>query len=133
MSADEPVALHYEPGAGTTPSRHPERARYDADTVHAILDEAILAHVAFVVDGRPAVLPMLFVRDGGSLYLHGSTGARPARMAARNKGKRLEVVIEATLVDELVLARSAFSHSANYRSVVAHGAVVLVNEEAEKQ
>jgi nitroimidazol reductase NimA-like FMN-containing flavoprotein (pyridoxamine 5'-phosphate oxidase superfamily) len=114
----------------TTPSRHAERATYDEDVVHAILDEALLGHLGFVADGRPQVLPLLFVRVGSTLYLHSSTGAKPARMAARLKA--IEVCFEVTLVDGLVLARSAFSHSANYRSVIAHGPASLVGAAAEK-
>ncbi len=105
----------YEQQETTTPSRHPERASYDEDVVHAVLDEALLAHVGFVVKERPQVLPLLFVRVGSTVYLHSSTGARPARMAARQGG--IELCMEVTLVDALVLARSAFNHSANYRSV----------------
>jgi nitroimidazol reductase NimA-like FMN-containing flavoprotein (pyridoxamine 5'-phosphate oxidase superfamily) len=121
----------YRRSRETTPSRHPERARYDHDTVHAILDEALLGHLAFVVDGRPEVLPTLFVREGTTLYLHSSTGARPARMAARRKG--IAVSFEATLVDGLVLARSTFNHSINYRSVVVLGTVTVVEDTATKR
>ena len=66
----------YPPTARTTPTRHAERVGYDRDLVHAVLDEALLAHVGFVVDGRPVVLPQLHARVGDVLYLHGSTGAR---------------------------------------------------------
>ncbi len=111
-------------------SRHPERAHYEVETVHAILDAGMIAHVAFVADERPQVLPMLYVRCGELLYLHGSTGARLARMAARRQS--LAVSVEVTLVDALVLARSTFSHSANYRSVVAHGDARLVRDPARK-
>ena len=107
----------YDPTEATTPSRHAERVSYDAASVHEILDEALVCHVGFVADDRPQVLPMLFVRVGSTVFLHGSTGARMARMAARRGG--LEVVVEVSIVDALVLARSAFNHSANYRAVVA--------------
>jgi nitroimidazol reductase NimA-like FMN-containing flavoprotein (pyridoxamine 5'-phosphate oxidase superfamily) len=120
----------YEKQETTTPSRHPERVCYDEAVVHAVLDEALLAHVGFVVKERPQVLPLLFVRVGQTVYLHSSTGARPARMAARQGG--IELCIEVTLVDALVLARSAFNHSANYRSVVAHGRAALVDSATEK-
>jgi nitroimidazol reductase NimA-like FMN-containing flavoprotein (pyridoxamine 5'-phosphate oxidase superfamily) len=120
----------YEGSRATTPSRHAERASFDAAVVHPILDEALIGHLAFVDRGLPHILPMLFVRSGGSVYLHASTGAHPARIAAR-KGS-LAVTFEVTLVDALVLARSAFSHSANYRCVVAHGTVSLVGEPERK-
>jgi nitroimidazol reductase NimA-like FMN-containing flavoprotein (pyridoxamine 5'-phosphate oxidase superfamily) len=120
----------YEPTEATTPSRHPERAVHERESVHAILDEALIGHLAFIDDGLPQLLPLLFVRVGDSLYLHGSTGAHFARMVSRRGS--LEVCFEATLVDGLVLARSAFSHSANYRCVVAHGQLRLVDDEATK-
>jgi nitroimidazol reductase NimA-like FMN-containing flavoprotein (pyridoxamine 5'-phosphate oxidase superfamily) len=118
--------LEYEPTRATTPSRHADRASYDADTVHEILDEALLCHVGFVSEGRPQVLPMLFVRVGSTVFLHSSTGAQMARKAAREDG--IALALEATVVDALVLARSAFNHSANYRSVVAHGTAALVRD-----
>lgn len=113
------------------PSRHAERARYDRETVHAVLDGGLLAHVGFVVDDRPAVLPMLYVRVGESVYLHGSTGSHLARMAMRRGS--LPVAVEVTLVDELVMARATFSHSANYRSVVVHGDAAPVAEAGRKE
>ena len=119
----------YPPTARTTPTRHAERVGYDRDLVHAVLDEALLAHVGFVVDGRPVVLPQLHARVGDVLYLHGSTGAR-AMLAARNGG--LDVCVTVTLVDGLVLARSAFHHSINYRSVVVHGTATPVADPDEK-
>jgi nitroimidazol reductase NimA-like FMN-containing flavoprotein (pyridoxamine 5'-phosphate oxidase superfamily) len=102
---------------------------YDRRTVHAVLDEAVVCHVGFVVDGRPVVLPQLHARVGDRLYLHGSTGARALR-TARDGG--LAVCVTVTLVDGLVLARSAFHHSVNYRSVVVHGAAHVVTDPAEK-
>jgi uncharacterized protein len=119
----------YPPTARTTPTRHAERVGYDRDLVHAVLDEALLAHVGFVVDGRPVVLPQLHARVGEVLYLHGSTGAR-AMLAARDGG--LDVCVTVTLVDGLVLARSAFHHSINYRSVVVHGTATPVEDPDEK-
>lgn len=120
----------YERHETTTPSRHPERASYDAEVVHAVLDASLIGHVGFIAGGRPQVLPLLFVRVGSTVYLHSSTGARFARMAARQGG--IELCLEATLVDALVLARSAFNHSANYRAVVVHGRATLVSVPAEK-
>jgi nitroimidazol reductase NimA-like FMN-containing flavoprotein (pyridoxamine 5'-phosphate oxidase superfamily) len=124
MSADA-----YPPTDRTTPTRLRERVGYDRAAVHAVLDEATICHVGFVVDGRPVVLPQLHVRVGDDLYLHGSTGARSLRIAA---DAGLEVCVTVTLVDGLVLARSAFNHSVNYRSVVAQGRAELVRDEQEK-
>src|SRR5579875_1187230 len=112
------------------PSRHPERARYEREVVHTILDEGLFAHVGFVDDGRPGVLPMLLVREGEAVYLHGSTGSHLARTALRLGS--LRVAVEMTLVDELVLARSTTNHSVNYRSVVVHGDAIPVRDERRK-
>lgn len=119
----------YQATAQTTPARHKDRVSYDRAAVHAVLDEAVVCHVGFVVDGLPVVLPQLHARVGDLLYLHGSTGAR-ALQAARCSG--LPVCVTVTLIDGLVLARSAFNHSINYRSVVIHGIATEVTEEAEK-
>ena len=119
----------YTPTDRTTASRLPERVSYDAQAVHAVLDEALVSHVGFVVDGRPVVLPHLHARIGSTLYLHGSTGAR-ALLKARGEG--IDVCVTVTLLDGLVLARSAFHHSVNYRSVVVHGTAHLVDDAAEK-
>jgi nitroimidazol reductase NimA-like FMN-containing flavoprotein (pyridoxamine 5'-phosphate oxidase superfamily) len=113
------------------PSRHPERASYDKAVVHGILDAGLLAHVGFVVEGRPRVLPMLYVRREETLYLHGSTGSRINRGAARSKG--VDLCVEVTLFDELVLARSSFNHSVNYRSVVMTGEATVLEESSEKK
>jgi nitroimidazol reductase NimA-like FMN-containing flavoprotein (pyridoxamine 5'-phosphate oxidase superfamily) len=102
---------------------------YDRETVHAVLDEALVCHVGFVVEGRPVVLPHLHARLGEVLFLHGSTGARALQAA---QGDGLEVCVTATLLDGLVLARSAFHHSVNYRSVVVHGTAVVVEDPPEK-
>ncbi len=115
--------------ARTAPTRNPDRVSYDRAAVHAVLDEAVVCHVGFVVDGRPVVLPQLHARVGDVLYLHGSTGARALRTA---RGEGLDVCVTVTLLDGLVLARSAFHHSVNYRSVVAHGTAVLVDDPAEQ-
>ncbi len=113
----------------TTPARKSERFSYDRAAVHAVLDEAVVCHVGFVVDGRPVVLPQLHARVGDVLYLHGSTGAR-APQRAQDGG--LEVCVTVTLTDGLVLARSVFHHSVNYRTVVAHGTAVPVEDPDEK-
>lgn len=103
-----------------------KRAHYDRDTIYAILDEALVAHVGFVAGGAPVVLPMAFVRLGDSIFLHGSTRARMLEMI----GDGAPVCITATLLDGLVLARSAFHHSMNYRSVTVHGCGGAVSDEA---
>lgn len=113
----------------TTPTRNRDRAHYDADTVHAILDDGFLCHLGFTDgDGLPVVLPTLYARQGRSLLLHGSTGSRPLRAAAQGG---LPVCVTVTHVDGLVLARSGMHHSVNYRSVVARGTAHRVAGEAE--
>ena len=124
------VPQPYAATVRTTPSRKPGRVSYDEAAVHAVLDEALVSHVGFVVDGRPVVLPHLHARVGRVLYLHGSTGAR-AFLDARLDG--LDVCVTTTLLDGLVLARSALSHSMNYRCVVAHGRALVVDDPAEKE
>jgi len=108
--------------------RRGQRARYDRPTVHAILDEGLVAHVGFVVDGRPVVLPMTYARDGDTVYLHGSRRARLLELAADGAPLCLTV----TLLDGMVLARSTFNHSMNYRTVVIHGTGRLLADEAEQ-
>ncbi len=120
----------YEPTTRTTPTRSADRVSYDRAAVHAVLDEALVCHVGFVVDGEPVVLPQLHVRVGETLYLHGSTGARALRSAAADDG--LPVCVTVTLTDGLVLARSAFHHSVNYRSVVVRGRAHLVQDGDER-
>ncbi|WP_433548649.1 pyridoxamine 5'-phosphate oxidase family protein [Streptomyces sp. CA-294286] len=106
----------------TIPTRSPERASYDRELVQSILDEAYVCHLGFVRDGAPVVLPTLYARRGDSLYVHGSTGSRPLRAAGRTEeAPGIEVCLTVTHVDGLVLARSAFHHSINYRSVVVLG------------
>jgi nitroimidazol reductase NimA-like FMN-containing flavoprotein (pyridoxamine 5'-phosphate oxidase superfamily) len=108
--------------------REPQRAVYDRDTVNQILDEAFLCHVGFVVDGQPFVIPTSFGRDGDVVYIHGSAASR----MLRNLDQGVAVCITVTLLDGLVLARSVFNHSMNYRSVVILGTATLVNDPPEK-
>lgn len=108
--------------------RHPERGRYDAETVHAILDEALVCHVAFLWQDRPYVIPTSYARVGDTLYLHGS----PASRMLRNLGDGVDCSVAVTLLDGLVLARSAFAHSMNYRSVVLFGRARVVTDLADK-
>nr|WP_308167249.1 bifunctional pyridoxamine 5'-phosphate oxidase family protein/GNAT family N-acetyltransferase [Catellatospora tritici] len=113
----------------TTALRMRERMSYDREAAHAILDEGWHCSLAFVRDGLPQVLPTLHVRLDDTLYLHGSTGGRMG-LAARGG---LPVAVTVTHLDGLVLARSQFHHSANYRSVIAHGTATLVTDEQEKR
>ncbi|MGV0625509.1 pyridoxamine 5'-phosphate oxidase family protein [Mycolicibacter minnesotensis] len=122
--------MSYAPTPQTTPTRYRERARYDRATVHRILDEALICHLGYTRGGRPIVLPTTHARVDETLYLHGSTGSGPV-LAAGPDG--LPVCVTATLVDGLVLARSALHHSMAYRSVVAIGCARLVDTEDEKR
>ena len=121
----------YEPTPRTTPTRYRDRAHYDRDTVHAILDEALMCHLGYVGGDQPVVLPMIHARLGETLYLHGSTGSGPM-LAAKAEPSGLPVCVTVTLVDGLVLARSAMHHSMNYRSVVVLGEARVVEDPAEK-
>ena len=122
----------YEPTERTVPTRSRDRASYDRALVHAILDESYVCHLGFVRDGAPVVLPTLYGRIGDRLYVHGSTGSRPLRMAGRGtEAPGLPVCLTVTHVDGLVLARSAFHHSINYRSVVVHGTAHQVTDPDE--
>jgi RimJ/RimL family protein N-acetyltransferase/nitroimidazol reductase NimA-like FMN-containing flavoprotein (pyridoxamine 5'-phosphate oxidase superfamily) len=102
---------------------------YDRDLAYSIIDEAWHCTLSFVVDGEPRALPTLHVRIGDTVYVHGSTGSRPL-LHARDGG--IPVCLSVTHLDGLVLARSQFHHSANYRSVVAHGMATLVSSEEDK-
>lgn len=115
----------------TVPTRSPNRASYDKEVVHAILDEAYVCHLGFVRDGAPVVLPTLFARVGERLYVHGSTGSRPLRMTGQ-ADPGLPVCLTVTHVDALILARSGFHHSMNYRSVMVHGTAYDVTDPQEK-
>ncbi|MGI5336664.1 pyridoxamine 5'-phosphate oxidase family protein [Streptomyces sp. CA-181903] len=120
----------YERTARTTPTRYRDRTSYDRELVHAILDDGCLCHLGFVRDGAPVVLPTLYGRVGERLYVHGSTGSAPLR-AAGEAAEGIPVCVTVTHVDGLVLARSAFNHSVNYRSVVVHGTARRVTDPEE--
>jgi len=121
----------YQQTERTTANRERGRMSYERATAHAILDEAYHCALGFTVDGEPRVLPTLHVRVGETVYVHGSTGSRPLLAARGDAG--LRVCLTVTQLDGLVLARSQFHHSANYRSVVAHGVARLVTSEEEKR
>src|SRR5215831_16276447 len=118
----------FTPTARTQAKRLPKRASYDTAQVYSILDEGRVCHVGFSVDGQPYVIPTGYARVDDQLYLHGSAASRMLR--ALDSGVQLCVTV--TLVDGLVLARSAFHHSVNYRSVIVLGQARLVTEPEEK-
>jgi nitroimidazol reductase NimA-like FMN-containing flavoprotein (pyridoxamine 5'-phosphate oxidase superfamily) len=112
----------------TTLKRHPERGTYDRAALDAILEEGLVAHVGFVANGKPYVIPTLFARLGDTVYIHGSAISRMLGTI----GSGVDVCITVTLLDGLVLARSVFNHSMNYRSAVIFGTGRAVTDRAEK-
>ena len=112
----------------TTVKRIPKRGAYDRETINSILDSAFLCHVGFVVEGQPYVIPTSYGRIGDQLYIHGSAASR----MLRNLSEGIDVCLTVTILDGLVLARSAFNHSMNYRSVVVLGKAELVTDAEEK-
>jgi nitroimidazol reductase NimA-like FMN-containing flavoprotein (pyridoxamine 5'-phosphate oxidase superfamily) len=109
--------------------REPQRGVYDRETIDAILDEALVCHLGFAVDGQPYVIPTLHARVGDLLYVHGSAASRMLRHAASD----VRICVTVTLLDGLVLARSVFNHSIDYRSVVVLGTPTLVEDVEEKR
>jgi nitroimidazol reductase NimA-like FMN-containing flavoprotein (pyridoxamine 5'-phosphate oxidase superfamily) len=112
----------------TTLRRLPNRASYDREIVYGILDEGFVCHVGFVIEGRPFVIATGYARLGDNLYIHGSVASRMLKTLRSG----MEACVTVTLVDGLVLARSVFHHSMNYRSVVIFGRARVVENEAEK-
>src|SRR5580704_10001165 len=108
--------------------REPQRAIYDRETIYKILDEGFVCHVGFAIEGQPFVIPTMYARVGDTIYFHGSAASRMLRGASGG----LSVCITVTLADGLVLARSVFNHSMNYRSVVALGNATLIDDPNEK-
>jgi nitroimidazol reductase NimA-like FMN-containing flavoprotein (pyridoxamine 5'-phosphate oxidase superfamily) len=123
------VGDSYRPTHRTTLRRLPGRAAYDRGTVHAILDEALVAHLAVMTDLGPRIVPTTYARVDELLYLHGSAANHLLRSAA----SEVEMCMAVTLLDGLVLARSAFHHSMNYRSVVVYGWARRVTDDVEKR
>ena len=117
-----------QPTTRTQVRRLPQRAVYNHREIHAILDQAFVCHVGFVVDGQPYVIPTGYARRGGEIFIHGSAASR----MLRTLGSGADVCVTVTLVDGFVLARSAFHHSINYRSVVIFGKARSVDDPAEK-
>jgi uncharacterized protein len=130
MSSTKPESL--EPSQAITQrnkiKRYPQRGNYDSSVIHAILDEGLICHVGFVVDGQPFVIPTAYGRIEDKIYIHGS----PMSRMLRSLQQGIEVCITVTLLDGLVLARSAFHHSMNYRSVVIFGTATAIDSPAEK-
>ncbi len=127
MTSEAAVTTSYELTARTSVRRLPERAVYDRAAVHAILDEGFICHVAFAVNGQPYAIPTGYARVGETLYLHGSSGSRLGLRPG------MDVCVTVTLLDGLVLARSAFHHSMNYRSVMVLGSTRPVTDPDEQQ
>ena len=123
------MANEYEIGKPNKVRQLRGKARYDRETVHAILDAGLVAHVAVIQDGEPVVVPMLFGRDGETIYVHGARKARIVRML-EGTGR---ACVNVTLLDGLVFARSAFASSMNYRSVTVFGPARLVDNLDEKK
>ena len=118
----------FAPTPRTRVQRLPDRGKYDRETVHAILDQGFVCHVGFVVEGQPFVIPTNYARVDEVLYLHGSSASRMLKTLSGG----VDVCVTVTHVDGLVLARSAFHHSVNYRSVVALGVAQLMEDPEEK-
>jgi len=118
----------YTPTPRTRLVREADRAVYDREAAYRILDEGFLCHVGFVADGQPFVIPTSYGRKDASLYIHGSAASRMLRQMKDG----VPVCVTVTLLDGLVLARSIFNHSMNYRSVVVLGKATLVEEPEEK-
>jgi hypothetical protein len=108
--------------------REPQRAVYDREIINKILDEGFVCHIGFTADGQTFVIPTMFARVDDAIYFHGSAASRMLRGVSAG----LNVCVTVTLVDGLVLARSVFNHSMNYRSVVALGSATIVEEPSEK-
>lgn len=119
---------NYTPSERTRVVREPHRAVYDRDAAYQILDEGLICHVGFEVDGQPFVIPTGYGRSEDNLYIHGSAASR----MLRNLDRGVPVCVTVTLLDGLVLARSIFNHSMNYRSVVVLGTAMAVEEPQEK-
>jgi nitroimidazol reductase NimA-like FMN-containing flavoprotein (pyridoxamine 5'-phosphate oxidase superfamily) len=122
------MAESFTPTARSRVKRRPARGHYDKKTVYAILDSAFVCHVGYVIDGLPYVTPTLYWREGDALYWHGSSASRMLRVLEKGEQACLTV----TITDGLVLARSAFHHSLNYRSVMAFGKAYKVENPDEK-
>lgn len=117
-----------KPTDRTRVRQQPQHGSYESEVIHAILDAGIIAHVGLAIDSQPFVIPMIYGRNGDTLYLHGSAVSRTLHELTTS----IAACVTVTLVDGLVLARSAFNHSMNYRSVVAFGAARKLQGAAQK-
>ncbi|MBW4643469.1 MAG: pyridoxamine 5'-phosphate oxidase family protein [Goleter apudmare HA4340-LM2] len=122
------MARNAAPSPRTTIKRVPQRADYERDTIYQILDEGLVCQVGFVADGQPVVIPTAYGRVDDTLYIHGSPASRMLKTLLQD----IDVCVTVTLLDGLVLARSAFHHSMNYRSVVVFGKATLVQDAEQK-
>jgi nitroimidazol reductase NimA-like FMN-containing flavoprotein (pyridoxamine 5'-phosphate oxidase superfamily) len=122
------MSENFTPTEKTRVVREPQRGAYDRETIYKILDEAFICNVGFAIEGQPYVIPTMYARMGDAIYFHGSAASR----MLRNLSEGTAVCITVSLIDGLVLARSVFNHSMNYRSVVALGKATLVEDPAEK-
>ncbi len=120
--------INFTPTERTQVRRLPKRGLYEREAVYRILDEGLICHIGFIAEGKPVVIPTGYGRRGDTLYVHGS----PASRMFRAMGAGADVCVTVTLLDGLVLARSAFHHSMNYRSVVIFGKASLVEDPAGK-
>jgi nitroimidazol reductase NimA-like FMN-containing flavoprotein (pyridoxamine 5'-phosphate oxidase superfamily) len=122
------VPENFTPTERTRAVREANRAVYDREAIYKILDEAFVCHMGFTSNGQPFVIPTMFARVGAFIYVHGSAASR----TLRGLSDSLPVCVTVTLADGIILARSVFNHSMNYRSVVALGKAVLISDPAEK-
>jgi uncharacterized protein len=122
------VSENFTPTENTRVLREPNRGVYDREAIYKILDEGFVCHLGFAAEGQPFVIPTMFARVGEHIYFHGSAASRTLRGLSGG----LPVCLTVTLMDGLVLARSVFNHSMNYRSVVALGNAALIEDSAEK-
>ena len=120
---------NFTPTKRTEVHRLPKRGMYDREAIYRVLDEGLVCHIGFVAEGHPVVIPTGYGRHGDTLYVHGSTASRMFRAL----GQGAEVCVTVTLLDGLVLARSAFHHSMNYRSVVIFGKATVLEDPAAKR
>ncbi len=117
-----------KPTSPLTPSRLPKRAHFDAESIYPVLDEALYCTVAYAVDNQPFAIPTAFVRHENKIYIHGSVGSH----FIREIEKGIPVCITVALMDELVVAKAALSHSINYRSVIIFAKAEKIEDEAQK-
>jgi nitroimidazol reductase NimA-like FMN-containing flavoprotein (pyridoxamine 5'-phosphate oxidase superfamily) len=128
MELNEHMSELLQTTARTKLKRLSKRGSYERETIYQILDEAFVCHVGFIMDGKPFVIPTAFARVGNRLLIHGSAASRMLRALSWEA----DVCVTVTLIDGLVLARSAFHHSMNYRSVMIFGKAKIVSDEGEK-